>query len=63
MAIIKIKISPDGSNSEIKVEGVTGIGCEELTKNLEEAVFQAGSKKEYTPEYYQQDQTVVDNRI
>jgi beta-lactam-binding protein with PASTA domain len=63
MGTIKIKIWPDGNQSEIKVEGVTGISCEELTKNLEEAVLQAGSKKEYTPEYYMEDQNVLNQRI
>jgi hypothetical protein len=63
MAIIKIKIWPDGSQTEIRVEGVIGTGCEELTKSLEEAVLQAGAKKEHTPEYYMEEQNVISNRI
>lgn len=63
MATIKIKISPDGSQSEIKVEGVAGTGCEELTKSLEDAVFAAGQKKEFTPDYYMEDQNVLNQRI
>jgi hypothetical protein len=63
MATIKIKISPDGSQTEIRVEGVSGSGCEELTKSLEEAVLQAGAKRERTPEYYEEDLNVIDNRI
>lgn len=63
MATIKIKIWPDGSHSEIKVEGVTGTSCEELTKSLEEAVLEAGAKKEHTPEYYMDEQNVLTNRI
>ena len=63
MATIKIKISPDGSSSEIKVEGVAGAGCEELTKSLEDAVFAAGASREHTPEYYMEDQNVIDQRI
>jgi hypothetical protein len=63
MAIIKIKISPDGSETEIRVEGVTGVSCEELTKNLEEAVLQAGASREKTPEYYMEEQNVIANRI
>lgn len=63
MATIKIKIWPDGSQSEIKVEGVTGIACEELTKSLEDAVLQSGAKKEHTPEYYMDEQNVLNQRI
>lgn len=63
MATIKIKIWPDGSQTEIRVEGVTGTSCDELTKSLEEAVLQAGSKKEHTPEYYMDEQNVLANRI
>ena len=63
MGVIKIKIWPDGSQTEIRVEGVTGSSCEELTKNLEEAVLQAGSKRERTPEYYMDEQNVLANRI
>lgn len=63
MATIHIKIWPDGSQSEIRVEGVTGAACEELTKSLEEAVMQAGSKKERTPEYYMEEENVINNRI
>ena len=63
MATIRIKIWPDGSKTEIRVEGVTGTGCEELTKSLEEAVHQAGAKKEYTPEYYMDDLNVLNQRV
>ena len=63
MATIHVKIWPDGSQTEIRVEGVTGSACDELTKSLEEAVFQAGAKKEHTPEYYMEEENVVDNRI
>lgn len=63
MATIKIKIWPDGSQTEIRVEGVTGTGCDELTKSLEDAVLQAGSKKEYTPEYYMEEQNVLNQGI
>ena len=63
MATIKIKISPDGSETEIRVEGVTGTSCDELTKSLEDAVFQAGSKKEHTPEYFMEEENVISNRI
>ena len=63
MATIRIKIWPDGSQSEIRVEGVTGMACEELTKTLEEAVMKAGAKKERTPEYYMEEQNVIANRI
>jgi len=63
VATIRIKIWPDGSQSEIRVEGVTGTSCDELTKSLEEAVLQAGAKKEHTPEYYMDEQNVIANRI
>lgn len=63
MAKINIKIWPDGSKSQIVVEGVTGSGCEELTKNLEESVLQSGAKKEYTPDYYLEDKNVVNETI
>jgi hypothetical protein len=63
MATIKVKIWPDGSKTEIRVEGVIGSGCEELTKNLEEAVLKAGAHKERTPEYYMEEQAVLTNRI
>ena len=63
MATIKIKIWPDGSKSEIKVEGVSGSQCEELTKSLEEAVFSGEVNKERTPEYYQEDLSVINTRI
>ena len=63
MATIKIKISPDGSETEISVEGVEGASCEELTKSLEEAVLQAGAKKEYTPEYYMEEKNVISTRL
>lgn len=63
MGTLKIKIWPDGSQAEIRVEGVSGPGCEELTKSLEEAVFRAGAKKERTPEYFMDEQNVLNNRI
>lgn len=63
MGTLKIKIWPDGSQAEIRVEGVSGPQCEELTKNLEEAVFKAGAKKEHTPEYFMEDQNVLNTRI
>ncbi len=63
MAKIKIKIWPDGSKSEIKVEGLSGSGCEALTKTLEEAVYSGEVTKERTPEYYQDDVNVINTRI
>ncbi len=63
MAVIKIKIWPDGSQSEIKVEGIAGSGCEALTKSLEEAVYKGQVTKEKTPEYYQEDVNVLTGRI
>lgn len=63
MATIKIKIWPDGSQTEIRVEGVTGTACEELTKSLEDAVLQAGAKKEHTPEYFMDEQNVLNQGI
>jgi hypothetical protein len=63
MAIIKIKIWPDGSKSEIKVEGVSGAGCEALTKSLEEAVYSGSVDKEHTPEYFMEDVNVINTRI
>lgn len=63
MGTIKIKIWPDGSRSEIKVEGVAGPQCEELTKSLEEAVFSGAVDKEKTPEYFQEDLSVINTRI
>jgi hypothetical protein len=63
MATIKIKIWPDGSQTEIRVEGVTGASCDELTKSLEDAVLKAGAKKEHTPEYYMEEQNVINQRI
>lgn len=62
MATIRIKIWPDGSKSEIKVEGVSGAGCEQLTKSLEEAVYAGAVDKEKTPEYYQEDLSVINQR-
>lgn len=62
MATIKIKIWPDGSKSEIKVEGVSGAGCEALTKSLEEAVYAGSVDRERTPEYFLEDLSVVNQR-
>ena len=59
MPRLKIRLSPDGSESEILVTGQSGAGCEELTKDLESAVFQSGADKEYTEEYYQEDQNEI----
>ena len=63
MAIIKIKIWPDGSKSEIKVEGVAGSQCEQLTKSLEDAVYSGQVSKEKTPEYFQEDLSIINTRI
>ncbi len=64
MGKILIKISPDGSDTEIKVEGVVGADCEELTKSLEAAIFEAGSvDKDHTPEYYLDEVNVVANKV
>jgi len=64
MGKLLIKISPDGSETEIKVEGVVGEGCETLTEDLETAIFQAGTiGNERTPEYYQEDVSVITNKI
>jgi hypothetical protein len=62
MAVIKIKIWPDGSKSEIKVEGVAGPQCEILTQSLEEAVYSGQVSKEKTPEYFQEDLSVINAR-
>lgn len=50
MKTIKVKISPDGSRTEIKVSGVQGPSCESLVESLEQAlgdVVDSGRTEDY----------------
>lgn len=51
---LEISIGPDG-NVQIEVKGVKGGNCTDITKEIEEALGVV-SAREYTSEYYQQEQ-------
>lgn len=54
MKEIRINISPNGAKAKIKVEGVTGESCTDLTRGLEAAMFgDSTPDRELTEEYYQ----------
>jgi hypothetical protein len=59
MPRLKIRISPDGSESEILVTEQQGAGCVTLTKSLEDAVFGAPAVKEYTDDFYQDNENEI----
>lgn len=58
MKTIKIEIARDGSSTKIEVDGVAGASCEDVTKNLIEALGTI-SDSERTPDYFQSDVDVV----
>lgn len=59
MKIIKVRISPDGSKAEVRVEGVQGKSCTDLTKSLEDAIFGGDVTQKLTDEYFQPDEVHV----
>ena len=58
MKIIKVEIAKDGSSTKIEVDGIAGASCEDVTKNLIEALGTAQSS-EKTPDFFQSDVDVV----
>lgn len=58
MKEIKVIISKDGSGVELDVEGVKGSSCEDLTKDLLEALGSI-EKSEKKPEYYQEEVSCI----
>lgn len=59
MAEIKVKISPDGSKTEVEVNGISGTSCEDLTAGLQNALGMT-EKTEHTAEYFIQPDVMVD---
>jgi len=53
---LEIEISEDGK-IKVKVKGVKGAKCEEITRDLEEALGEV-EEREYTEEYYEEEQNV-----
>jgi len=62
VAEIVVKISSDGSKTDIEVNGVSGSSCEELTEDL---LANLGNKidSERTSEYYQNEVVTLENSI
>lgn len=58
---IIITIGEDG-NVEISVEGVSGEGCMDFTKFLEEELGDV-TDREFTSEYYQEDEESVEIKL
>ena len=54
MQQVKVKIAADGSLT-VEAEGVTGKGCEALTKPMEDALGATGGRT-HKPEYHQEQQ-------
>lgn len=52
MARIKVKISKDGSKTEIQVEGVQGQSCTSLTAKMQEALGVV-EKQDLTQEFHE----------
>ena len=59
---ILVKISRDGSSTETHVDGVPGAKCEDVTRSMLEAIGEIQSNKK-TPEYYQEDLSVVGTHV
>lgn len=57
-AKIKITISPNGE-IKMQTEGVKGKSCEQYIKVLEELADVKIVKKEYTSEYYEEQQSEI----
>jgi len=55
---IKIKISPDGE-LKIQTEGIKGKACEEYAKIIEKLAELKVTHKEYTDEYYEEEQNNI----
>lgn len=51
MAKITVTISPNGQKISVRVEGVPGAACHDLTRALEETLGKV-SRSEATVEYY-----------
>jgi hypothetical protein len=51
--IIEVVIDEDG-NAQVSVQGVCGPGCQELTKDLEQALGVTTASKK-TPEFFQKE--------
>ena len=62
MAEIIVKISPDGSKTDIEVNGVAGASCEGLTEDLLQSLG-GDVKSERTSEYYQTETVSLENSI
>lgn len=56
MKTIKVNIRYDGSEVKIAVEGVKGSACTDLTKSLENAIYDPNSpiNGEFTSEYWEE---------
>jgi hypothetical protein len=61
MKSVEMVISPDGSEMEVKVDGVKGESCTEVTKGITDAIFGRTISSEKTSEYFQQEVDVVHN--
>lgn len=57
-----VKISPDGSKASTEVQGVKGASCEDVTEALVDALGTV-DKSGKTPEYFQEDLSVVNTNV
>lgn len=55
---ITVKVSADGAETSMEVNGVKGASCTDITKGLTDAIGMI-TDSEKTPEYYQEDLSVV----
>jgi hypothetical protein len=59
---VEVVIAPDGT-TRVEVRGMAGLGCVELTANLEHALGGQVVSREYTAEAYETGQDRVDDQL
>lgn len=62
MPNIKVRVSPNGGEVGIEVDGVAGASCTDLTKSLESAIM-GNARQTLTDEYYQEPDIGVEESI
>lgn len=63
MPNVRVKISKDGSNVQVGVEGVAGASCTDLTQSLEAAIMGGEVKKDLTDEYYTEPEISIEGNV
>jgi hypothetical protein len=64
MGQVKVRISPDGSEVKVEVNGIAGESCTDLTAALEKSIYGSSTiEQNFTDEYYQEPDIGVESSI